>query len=416
MNSIKKNIFKVGILLITYMMIINPVTLAYFDENPPLSTIMISIIILSWLAFLLYVLAFYYFRQIFIQISVAICFLLSLELVARLVVIEDPKVAFKMARPEPYQNAKYFSKDFVLESKNQPGGYFVDKTSNTVKPNNFEGKWINVKNNRRVTVNKEGPKQRKLYIFGGSTVYNAEVPDDMTIASQLARLISAEEGIEVVNMGVSSLHVGQQLAKLKNEIDLKENDIVVFYDGVNDVGNRIVYGNSEGYMQGEPTALPLHMKILSRVSVISTLALFIERQFLKNTRDYPANILQEATTEYVNDIETAHRYVSNKKAIFFHFLQPTLYTKINLNEYEESLLDNNHLSPIQFKVANQLAYPLMIESLQKYEYSKSLVNLFNDTKESVFLDFCHVNHIGNLIIAKAILESLERNLGLVRAF
>ena len=53
-------------------------------------------------------------------------------------------------------------------------------------------------------------------------------------------------------MGATSIHSAQQFGRLKAEINLSDGDVIIFYDGVNDVLQRIIYDNHEGYMIGEP--------------------------------------------------------------------------------------------------------------------------------------------------------------------
>ena len=53
-------------------------------------------------------------------------------------------------------------------------------------------------------------------------------------------------------MGATSIHSTQQLGRLQSEINLKNSDIVIFYDGVNDVLQRIIYENKGGFMIGQP--------------------------------------------------------------------------------------------------------------------------------------------------------------------
>ena len=113
---------------------------------------------------------FFYFRTLFIQLTVIIVLLISVDLITSLFIKRIGHKEFRIQQPEPYINAEYFSKDFINESFAQPGGWLLDKTYGGVKPSNFEGKWINVRNNKRVTINKPGNYLRKIYLFGGSTV------------------------------------------------------------------------------------------------------------------------------------------------------------------------------------------------------------------------------------------------------
>ena len=172
------------------------------------------------------------FKIIFIQITITLILLVLIDLIANLFIDRVGHKEFRLQRPEPYANASYFSKDFINESFTQPGKWLLDEKYGGVKPDNYKGKWINVKNNRRVTINEQKDYLGKIYIFGGSTVYNGEVPDDLTIASQLAGIGANNLSYKVMNMGATSVHSTQQLGRLQSEINLKKNDIVIFYDGL----------------------------------------------------------------------------------------------------------------------------------------------------------------------------------------
>ena len=93
------------------------------------------------------------------------------------------------------------------------------------------------------------------------------------------------------------------------------------------------------------------------------------------------------------------------------FLQPTLFTKKNLNEYEDMLLAKG--SPFvnpQSIQAFESAYPIITNKLDSAEFSYSLTGAFNGLAESPYLDFCHVTHIGNKIIAENIWNNISDEL------
>ena len=67
-----------------------------------------------------------------------------------------------------------------------------------------------------------------MYIFGDSTVYGSEVPDEHTIPSQLQILFNKfyPEKYIVLNYGITSFSSDKQLKMLKTVNDLKQGDIV----------------------------------------------------------------------------------------------------------------------------------------------------------------------------------------------
>ena len=75
--------------------------------------------------------------------------------------------------------------------------------------------------------------KKRVLLFGGSTLFSQELPDKFTIASFLQRELN-EKGIMVKNYGLPGMNSRQQYEILKN-IDVKKDDLIIFYHGVNDV-------------------------------------------------------------------------------------------------------------------------------------------------------------------------------------
>src|SRR5258708_24341385 len=125
--------------------------------------------------------------------------IILLEFIARFYLLLFPLPldlwSFRRTQPPPYQSAPYFSQEFIDESYLEPGKWITPEGTNLVLPGNFRGKWFNVTNNRRVTTNQ--PQAAKtIYIFGGSTTYDSEVPDWYTMPSQFQRLVGLDYRVE----------------------------------------------------------------------------------------------------------------------------------------------------------------------------------------------------------------------------
>ena len=88
-----------------------------------------------------------------------------------------------------------------------------------------------------------------VYLFGASTIYNSEVPDYLTVASQLQLFFNEhyKDRFIVQNYGTTTVTVAQQLERLKT-ISLRPGDIVVFYDGINDIIQGLFYASPEETM------------------------------------------------------------------------------------------------------------------------------------------------------------------------
>ena len=127
-NLNRKFLLKIFIVFMCVILIINKFTLSFFDPNPPLSKTAIYLMYFIYMASVISVVIFYYYRAFFIQITVMLVFLISIDLIASLFIERIEHKEFRMQQPVPYVNAEYFSKDFINESFMQPGGWLLNKT------------------------------------------------------------------------------------------------------------------------------------------------------------------------------------------------------------------------------------------------------------------------------------------------
>lgn len=79
--------------------------------------------------------------------------------------------------------------------------------------------------------------QMKLFLFGGSTVLCEEVPDRLTNASILQRMLnSLPESVQVFNYGASGATSIDRVQMLIQDTKIEKDDVVIFYFGDNDSG------------------------------------------------------------------------------------------------------------------------------------------------------------------------------------
>ena len=143
--------------------------------------------------------------------------------------------AFRLQLPPPpsYRDVGYDVPTIVSEGSAIK--HIFDRTFGFM-PLDFSGRYINVRDSRRVTTDVPPAFAHRIWLFGGSTMFCAEVPDEETIASHLQRLMNASGAkYRIENMAMSAAATRHQLWRLMNATDLNPGDIVVFYDGFNDV-------------------------------------------------------------------------------------------------------------------------------------------------------------------------------------
>ncbi|HEX2274954.1 MAG TPA: hypothetical protein VHG90_13865 [Acidimicrobiales bacterium] len=339
-----------------------------------------------------------------------------------------PRSAFdyRLTRPPPYEHSPYFSESFVREQYRQPGGYHTAAGSDFLVPHDFHGRFYNVDNGiRRTTGQPRGPRQTVL-LFGGSTIYNAEVPDDLTAASSLQRLLEREfpGTYRVVNYGVDSANARQQLQRLKT-VDIAPGDLVVFYDGDNEAYGGVYLNNPSGTIyqsqrRSYERSGPLG-KLVYRLNAQLRKRSYLVRKFLTPPPELPSHVgqqpvaqqlAQETARVYEEALREAAAFSAAKGARFAHFLQPNLFTAPSLTNYEATLVDNEYLVFPGVKEAVRLSYPLLQATVAKLRSegvtSSDLSSLDpHPPGREVYLDFAHVNEEGNAKIAEAIFAGVR---------
>jgi len=193
-------------------------------------------------------------RTVWLVLGVTLAFLFVLELCVRVThyVAERQRARRLAAVPaslrDPQELEPWFA-DFTREyDATRPQRwksyvYFGRKPS-------FKGRYVNIDaDGHRVTPQPSSPAEpaARVFFMGGSTMWGTEQRDSATIAAVAAQRLQGLAGpagrIEVTNFGESGYGNTQELLGLMLALRAgKRPDVVVFYDGINDVGTTVQYG------------------------------------------------------------------------------------------------------------------------------------------------------------------------------
>jgi lysophospholipase L1-like esterase len=269
----------------------------------------------------------------------------------------------------------------------------------------FQGETINIGGRyaQRRTINDGTNKSNKVYFFGGSAIWGSGVRDDGTIPSQLA----ATTGFWSENFGESDYTAHQDLMLLIQLLqDGHRPDIVVFYDGVNDVETKCrteLTPNSHGreavidrLLKDTPPATtfahyfaPLwHVATRIKSSVTRAVA---SAAFDCDSKPEKATKIAE---NLVSDWQMAKRLVESYGGRFVGVLQPVLYFS---RTRSDQLPHDSDVRIAQF----QAVYPLMEQLMAEDGGFHNLVRAL-DVDDYVYVDFCHLSPNGNRLIAAQI--------------
>src|SRR5262249_43700156 len=255
---------------------------------------------------------------------------------------------------------------------------------------------------------------------------NQEVPDDRTLASHLQRLLNRRPGPRycVENLGTPAMIARQQTDRLE-QTPLEPGDVVVFYDGANDVFYPVYNGNPQGYHIGDSSdggvrklsglqawLYPLCFRLKDYSNAASLL-------FHGMDGPRPANLVDAATLArhldaaekgYLDALTRARRIAEARGARFVHVLQPHLFSLRNPSAYERAVIRNELAALLGLDQAFRLGYPRLRKALSAAAehgvVSHDLADAL-DTRsagEEFYFDFCHVNHAANERLARALCE------------
>jgi hypothetical protein len=265
---------------------------------------------------------------------------------------------------------------------------------------------------RQTLENKKWNKKNQIYFFGGSTVLGAGTTFDKTIPSHFANL---SHYYQPINMGEHSYVSGQSLNRLIEIIDeIKKDDIVVFYEGVNDVTDNcqkhlgvnghskvslinkllknqnnsflIVYNNFLRNFRNT-NSFKFINGVSKKIFNYNLNPYFKEDNFICNNKTNAFKVAKNLTRHW-NVAET----ISKKKgAKFYAFLQPSPYTA----DFELS-----RPSRVMWKKSYDYVYPILrklISDKENYfDISKSL-------NKDFYVDWCcHMHSDGNEFISNKI--------------
>jgi len=324
---------------------------------------------------------------------------------------------FRLNSPSAYKNSLYYSKRFIGELIKTSGIFFTPDKSILILARDQKGNYINVERGDRVTYPRTSG-ENKIYIFGGSTIFSAEVPDYYTIPSLLSSLIS-ESGVgkyEVINKGVSSVNVKQQLEYLKT-IKIIKGDIVVFFSGVNDILQGLYFGNPEGTIIGEQrmNANVVQENKLDKILQASHIYRLLKEIFTENY--LPPHLRNELQTEelaksvsnnYKSNILIAYEYTKRHGGYFVNILQPNLYSKSIRSNYENWVDKNINFRGLgrAFEVGNAALARVNLDLKKMNINSTDAGKIYDNLEEECYLDGYHTSEYCNFVAASSIYKTL----------
>ena len=297
---------------------------------------------------------------------------------------------------------KNLSREFWEELTNYRNrGMFERDQRKTILGNaDVKGKFINVRSGLRVTPDQPTDSVGKVHLFGGSTIFAYEVTDEDTPAAFLQRQFNKLDiRYSVLNHGVGGSTIGDCLRRIKLS-NLSESDVVLVLFGDNDIGinaPRKIVGR--GIFRAIPFWGKLLLVLKSHLKILNWI--FLETVEYKYT-DLETNAYLHSNT--ISNYSQIGEYLKSLNIPVCFLLQPNLYTRVPTSD-DEIRLKSTY--PKHWAKTVISGYQILRDSLGSDSCFLDISDLFNDKSGAYFLDWAHVNSIGNEIIASEMFNVLN---------
>lgn len=263
-----------------------------------------------------------------------------------------------------------------------------------VRYGDYAGSTINLVDGHRRTYQPEG-EDLTVWYFGGSTMFGLGQRDDHTIPSVIARL-AERDGIELrsVNFGAMSTVNWSETQAFAEALTVEEPpDLVVFYDGANEVGtafSRVELGQTDPDRSVRSLVTDAERQLLQRPAP----DLEVDEQ--------RALVRKLAAAQYRRGVELGKVLGSAYGVEVLHFWQPSLDSKL-IGPEDREAVRRVGLDREVGERGDLPARTLAEADVDVIDLNRAL----DDTDRPVFWDWAHTNEYGASLVAAAIYEDMR---------
>jgi lysophospholipase L1-like esterase len=254
-----------------------------------------------------------------------------------------------------------------------------------------------------------------VHFYGGSTLFSAQLPDNLTIPSLFAREASSQSNqtVAVSNYGIDGLLSTQEIHLLIEQLTKgMRPDVVIFYDGINDVFNRLIadtphtfYPRFLGVLDRGLNAKETLLALSRKLAIIQILGLDQPEFILADTEIKKRT--QQLLEKYMQQVELVKILAAKYSFTPVFVLQPNIFVGNKILTSEEQVILN--AQPKEVLRAFQYAYPRLASAFTNEPTFLDCSNCFDSLKEPVYFDPYHVSDSANAVIAKELLKRISTN-------
>lgn len=295
-------------------------------------------------------------------------------------------------------------------------------------------------NGTTITINDKGQRQTpgadssaaasRVFAFGGSTMWGWGSPDWGTIPAYLQQILPEQTGrpINIENFAESAYVSTQGLVRLLLLLEAGQvPDVVIFYDGVNDLFAARQTGRPQTHQNLSHIASRFNNRKPSLTSLLWTtnthkllqrISAALKTADSKKQQDSivpdPDRLANELIENYLGIYRIVSALAKEYQFDYYFFWQPyILEGKKNLTDEEERLLvDLNWELKMDetLKRLSRATYNKISRITPKYDHMYYLGEIFNNEIESIWIDtWGHVTPEGNELIAREMAKVIHQS-------
>jgi hypothetical protein len=351
-----------------------------------------------------------YKKQFMLGLLLFFSLLIVLEITARTYDYLNPYCGLK-SDTLVYTEMSYWEKAAICDSWLSLVWHWEDNTDvYTLEPNQHK-QTVNINDygfrGPEISKIKEDGTYR-IFVVGGSTTISLRAPsDEQTHPGFLQELFDESEldfSIQVINAGTPSFASSQELSIIQNKIVDFEPDLIVIYDGTNDLN--LPYGyvpEKSSFRSTMADGLNRYLPFWETVPI----AYHIFNNFgnKEKTYDFDSSTIESKVKLWKENVDNICKIGNEKDFDVVILLQPILGTgNKKLTEYEQNqhnIFQHEKVLQSYEKFANELIY---------FEKSctevKDFRNIFDSYNQTIYFDNAHVKYQANEIIAENIFNTL----------
>jgi hypothetical protein len=352
-----------------------------------------------------------YKKQFIFAIILLFSFLIIIEIGARMYDYFEPYCGLKNEKII-YSDIDYVTKSQICESWLSLIWYWDEKTDTyTLEPNQHKST-VNINSHglRGEEFSAEKPDgEYRIFLVGGSTTASLRaISDDHTPAGYLEKKIDEKyptKNIEVINAGIPGFTSTQEKKLIENKIVNLEPDLIIIYDGTNDVN--LPYG----FIPHKGSLRDVLSDVINRYLPFWETVPVIYHFITQSTQEIEKQVFDNS------DIELkASTWANNHKSVCelgkiqgyetIILLQPILGTgERDLTQWEQKQFEYFD----QSKVIS--AYELFAKKLNNLDkncmMTNDLRNIMDNVKGDVYFDNAHIGYQNNEIVAEKIFKLIK---------